>query len=126
MIELEFHKEPVNGRLLHEQIEAVLGPDKLIGVSTGPDDLLRIHLIDGLTDDIQAIITPVVDQHDGMGLSQQQLQAQDWLNRLAALRKPWDQWTDGDRSEFIRLLAEQMGVVEAGGVAGAVFMQNKN
>jgi hypothetical protein len=109
VIDLVYEKTPVNPARLQEELAAVLGSE-FVGVSTSPKDL-RVHIQDDLPAADQAKIAGIVAAHDASQLSTAQQAEADQQIALEALRKPWDQWTGDDQAQFIRLLAEQMGLI---------------
>jgi hypothetical protein len=111
VIDLVYDKTPVNPARLQEELAAVLGL-QFVGVSTGPNGL-RVHIQNDMSAANQAKIAGIVAAHDASQLSTTQQAEADQQTALDALRKPWDQWTGEDQGAFIRLLAEQMGLIPA-------------
>ena len=59
-------------------------------------------------------IETVIAAHNPNQLSQAQQVAADRAALVDSLRKPWDQWTATDQANFIRIMAEQAGVLPQG------------
>lgn len=69
-MELTFNKTVNPANLTAALIAALSGIFE--GCSTGPGDLLRVHLIDGATTEQQAQAAAIVDAHDPAELTEQQ------------------------------------------------------
>jgi hypothetical protein len=110
VMELEFEKASVNVDKLHQEIAAGVGT-KFIGISTGPSGKVRIHIQDDMSLTDQGKIGPIVAAHDAAKLTVAQQAEADRAAALDALRKPWDQWTAQDQTDFLRILAEQAGLI---------------
>jgi hypothetical protein len=106
MIDLLFTKV-VNPELLHNEITAVLGSN-LIGVSTGPEKQLRVHLHDDTPAADQALVAGIVAAHDSAQLTDRQKRLNSHAAFIATLHKPWNHWNANEKDDFLRLLADQL------------------
>lgn len=61
-----------------------------------------------------AAIQAVIEAHDPMKLTPAEQAEQARAAIIESLRKPWSQWTTGDQVNFIRVLAEQAGIIPLG------------
>jgi hypothetical protein len=59
-------------------------------------------------------IPALVEAHDASKLTSEQQAEADRRAALDALRKPWAEWTTADREDFVRVLAEEMGIISGG------------
>jgi hypothetical protein len=109
VIDLMFDKQPVNPELLHEELAVALGA-QFVGVSTGPQGL-RVHVQDDTLPAKQDQVAALVAAHDASKLTAAQKAEADRQTALDALRKPWAEWTAQDQADFIRVLAEQAGLI---------------
>lgn len=109
VVDLEFQRGLVNAALLHQQLKTALG-DYFTGISSNGQQL-RVHIYDNTPQALQAQIAPVVSAHDPNAKTPDQQQRVDRETRLNALRKSWGSWTALDREAFLRILAEQAGIV---------------
>ncbi len=109
LIDLVFEKERVNPTLLHQELAAVLG-EKMVGVSTDVGQV-RVHLMDDTPKVVQDQVGPIVATNDATKLTTAQQTEVDRATALDALRKPWDEWTALDQTNFLRILAGQAGLI---------------
>jgi hypothetical protein len=109
VIDLEFERGPVNSTLLHQQLKTSLG-DYFTGIS-GDGKQIRVHVYSDTPQALQAQIASVVSAHDPNAKTPDQQRKDDRETRTNALRKTWTSWTALDREAFIRILAEQAGIV---------------
>lgn len=112
IIDLVYGKASVNPALLHEELAAALG-EKFVGLSTGQGQV-RVHIWSDTPKVVQSQIEPIVQAHDASKLMAAQQAEADRAAKLAALKKPWAQWTAQDQAEFLRILAEQSGIIPVG------------
>lgn len=111
--ELVFELKPVNPEVLHAELAMALGV-AYASLSTGRG-LVRIHLAEGtIAEEVKGAALAVVEAHDAGKLTSSRQAEADRVARLEALSKPWAQWTAADREEFLRILAEQAGIVPPG------------
>lgn len=104
-------KAAVNIDLLHQELAAALGED-FVGVSVGGEQgQVRVHVRPGLAQSQLEIVQQTVVKHDAEKLSSEQQKTADRQAKLAALKKPWDQWTEADRLTLLQVLAEQAGIL---------------
>jgi len=111
IVELKFEKLPVNVDKLHEELAATLG-EKFSGVSTG-NGQVRVHFQDDMPQAQQNLIVSIVAAHDAYKLTAALQAEADCVAKLDALRKPWAEWTTQDQADFVRILAERMGLIPA-------------
>jgi len=109
VVDLVYEKSPVNLARLNEELAAALG-EKFAGVSGGPGGL-RVHIQDDMPLALQDQIAPLIQAHDATKLTAAQQAEVNREAALDALRKPWDQWTAQDQADFLRILAEQAGLI---------------
>ncbi|NLX10435.1 MAG: hypothetical protein GXY36_12330 [Chloroflexi bacterium] len=117
IVDLEFERGAVNVERLHHDLRGVVG-EALAGVSVdGETGRVRVHLRGELTTGMKDQIAAAVAAHDAKRLAPGQQARQDRAALIAALSKPWTDWSDRDRDDLLRLLAESVGIVlpEAGG-----------
>lgn len=110
IIDLTYEKASLNPAKLHEELAAVLGA-KFIGISTELGGKVRVHIQDDMPLADQGKIGPIVAAHDAAQLTAAQQAKVDWTAATDALCKPWDQWTAQDQTDFLRVLAEQAGLI---------------
>lgn len=108
MIDLTFERKNLNLALLHEELLALLGP-KLVGVSQDGRGV-RVHLLDSTTPDERKAAGEIVARHDDSRFTAEQQMQRERQAALAALRKPWAQWTPADKDALLRLLAGDLGL----------------
>jgi hypothetical protein len=112
------YKGNFNGPLLMDQLLAVF-PDWIyvegdeqrckLSLQVKPDEgEVTLDVPEGT--DPQAI-QAVISAHNGTALSASQQAEADRAAKLVALRKPWSEWTAQDQVDFLRVLAEQMGLI---------------
>lgn len=111
MVELTYEKSPVNTAKLHEELAAALG-EQFGGISTGKGKV-RVHIQEDMPQAKQDLIASIVAAHDASKLSAAQQADADRAAQLEALSKPWAEWTAQDQADFVRILAEQMGLIPA-------------
>lgn len=68
-------------------------------------------LLDVPDDADKLAIQAVISAHNGAALSASQQVEADRVAKLQALHKPWAEWTAQDQTDFLRILAEQMGLI---------------
>jgi hypothetical protein len=112
IIDWVYEKAAVNLAKLHEELAAALG-EKFVGVSTGRGQV-RVHIWSDTPKALQSQIEPIIQAHDASKLTAAQQAEVDRAAKLEALKKPWAQWTAADQAEFVRILAEQSGVIPVG------------
>lgn len=111
VIDLAFDHPAVNLERLHEDLAVALGA-QFVGVSAGRGQV-RVHIQDDMPPADQDRIAGLVAAHDAGQLSAAQQAEVDRQAALDVLRKPWAEWTAQDQADFIRLLAEQAGLIPA-------------
>ncbi len=109
VIDLIYEKASLNPTKLHEELTAALG-EKFVGISAS-NGQVRVHLMDDTSKAAQDLVGPIVAAHDATKLTAAQQAEVDRTAALDALRKPWDQWTAQDQTDFLRVLAEQAGLI---------------
>jgi hypothetical protein len=109
VVDLVYEKSPVNLEGLNEELAAAMG-EKFAGVSAGPSGL-RVHIQDDMPQSAQEQIGALVAAHDATKLTAAQQAEVNREAALDALRKPWADWTAQDQTDFLRVLAEQAGLI---------------
>ncbi len=112
VINLIYEKASLNPAKLHEELATALG-EKFVGISAR-NGQVRVHLMDDTSKAAQDLIGPIVAAHDATKLTVAQQAEVDRAAALDTLRKPWDQWTAQDQANFLRILAEQAGLIPVG------------
>ena len=112
VIDLSYEKASLNPAKLHEELRAALG-EKFVGISASKGQV-RIHVMDDMPKATQDLVGPLVAAHDAAKLTTAQQAEASRAAALDALRKPWAQWTAQDQSTFLRVLAEQAGLIPVG------------
>lgn len=104
---IEVNKEQVNSDLLAAELLPVVGPVTL-AVGAGR---VKVTLPKLATEtDIQAV-KAVITAHDAGKFTPAQQAEAGRAAAMETLRKPWAEWTAADQAVFLRLLAEQMGII---------------
>jgi hypothetical protein len=110
IIDLTYDKVSVNPARLREELAAVLG-SQFVGLSTGPDSQVRVHIQDSMKQADRDKIGPIVAAHDANQLTAAQQAEMDRAAALETLRKPWAEWTPEDQAQFLKILAAQAGLI---------------
>jgi hypothetical protein len=92
----------VNVAALDESLRAALGA-AYAGL-TLQEERVRVHLLSDI-DGAQDTAAAVVAAHDAGTLTEVQQRIQDRADQIAALRKPWAEWSADDKDALLRLLA---------------------
>jgi hypothetical protein len=108
-MDLIYEKASFNPAKLHEELAGVFGV-KFVGISASRGQV-RVHLMDDTPKDMQDQVGLIVAAHDAALLTAAQQAEVDQQAALDALRKPWDEWTAQDQSNFLRILAAQAGLI---------------
>jgi hypothetical protein len=107
-------EKEINVLRLHEELAAVLGVF-LQGVSTATKPgRVTVHINDDTPLVARDAIPVVIEMHDPKMLTVEQRAAADRKAALEGLRKPWAAWSEADRTDFVRILAEEMGIIPEG------------
>jgi hypothetical protein len=95
----------VNGAALDEEMRAAFGGD-YAGLTVAGEDV-RVHLLADVAD-AQDMAAAVLAAHDARVKTVEQAQAEARAATLESLRKPWADWSAGDKDTLLWLLAEDV------------------